>query len=177
MDISVSMIMCFLLFGYLVVYLFRVCTRSQNSFEHLPLISLKQRINGNILTYDEQGPIIYIVPVGRDLDTGDLVFKLGTVFLLFIASSVVSAEKLTYLVNSHDHQGHLISGAAFADTNRREVEGYIFYEDGTKGLIYGNWTRRGKIEAVDPHGNMYVFDVIRELRNVVRSSFDRLSVH
>ena len=90
--------------------------------------------------------------------------KLGTAILLFLLLSTASADELvTYLIHTHTQTGETLQGAAFTDSDRWEVDGFIMLEHDTLTTFTGMWTRMGKIEAVDSHGAMYLLDVIRVL--------------
>lgn len=93
------------------------------------------------------------------------MLKLGTAFLLFLFAFTASAAEYTYLVHSQSNSGEFLRGAAFADSDRLEVDGYVILESDPRARFAGNWTRSGKIEAVDRYGNMYVFDVIKVLND------------
>lgn len=95
---------------------------------------------------------------------GVLVSKiLGILLIFFFLLSAVSADEITYLIHTHSDSGALLQGAAYTDSDKWEVDGYIMLEHDSRAEFTGMWTRFGKIEAVDSDGNMYVFDVIGEL--------------
>jgi len=91
------------------------------------------------------------------------VLKLGTAFLLFLLVFTASADEFTYLVHTQSNSGADLRGAAYTDSDRKEVDGYVVLEHDPRARFAGVWTRLGKIEAVDRYGNMYVFDVIKVL--------------
>lgn len=93
------------------------------------------------------------------------MLKLGTAFLLFLLAFTASADEFTYLVHTQSNTGNFLQGAAFTDSDRKEVDGYVVLEHDTRARFAGFWTRSGKIEAVDRYGNMYVFDVVKVLNN------------
>ncbi len=76
---------------------------------------------------------------------------------------VTCLNGLTNLIYTHTDTGVLLQGAAYTDSDKWEVDGYIMLEHNSRAEFTGMWTRFGKIEAVDMDGNMYVFDVIGEL--------------
>ncbi len=91
------------------------------------------------------------------------MLKLGTVIILFFCASTAFADKYVYLINTHSSSGEFVQGAAYTDSNRLEVNGYVILKHDSKASFAGVWTRSGKIEAVDRYGNVYLFDVIKVL--------------
>jgi len=73
------------------------------------------------------------------------------------------ADEVTYLIHTRSDTGEVLQGTAFADTDQWEVVGYIILEHDSKSSFVGSWTRTGKIEAIDRHGDMYLFDVVKVL--------------
>lgn len=95
-----------------------------------------------------------------------MLLKLGTAILLFLSLSTASADELvTYLIHTHSDNGDLIQGAAFTNSDRWEVDGYLMLEQNTKVRFIGSWTRQGTIEAVDSNGIMYLFDIVSVLND------------
>ncbi len=87
--------------------------------------------------------------------------KLGTAVLLFLMFSTTSADEIvTYLIHTRTDTGEFIQGAAFTDSDRWEVAGFVILEQNKRVRFTGSWNRQGSIEAVDSHGKMYMFDVV-----------------
>ena len=100
--------------------------------------------------------------------------KLRTVFLpilLLLVSCSIYAEEVVYLVHSTSSTGSFIQGAAYTNSDRLEVDGYVVLERKSRVGFAGIWTRSGKIEAVDRYGNMYLFDVIGVLEDKQARNF------
>ena len=97
--------------------------------------------------------------------SGDFVqFKLGTAILLVLILSTASADEIvTYLIYTRTDSGEFIQGAAFTDSDRWEVDGFVILEQDKRVRFTGSWTRQGTIEAVDSYGKMYMFDVVTVL--------------
>ena len=95
-----------------------------------------------------------------------MLSKLGTAILfLFILSTASADELVTYLIHTRSDTGDLIQGAAFTDSDRWEVDGFIMLEHDAITRFTGMWNRLGKIEAVDSNGDMYMLDVVRVLND------------
>ncbi len=93
-----------------------------------------------------------------------VLLRLGTAFLLFLLISTASADEIvTYLIYTRTDSGELIQGAAFTDSDRWEVAGYVILERNERVRFTGSWNRLGAIEAVDSNGKMYMFNVVTVL--------------
>jgi len=90
-----------------------------------------------------------------------VLVKLGTAILLFSILSTASADEIvTYLIHTRTDTGEFLQGAAYSDSDRWEVNGFINLKHNRKVRFTGSWTRLGTIEAVDSDGKMYMFDVV-----------------
>ena len=96
---------------------------------------------------------------------GDLVLlRLGMPILLFLILSTASADEIvTYLIHTRTDSGEILQGAAFTDSDRWEVSGFVVLEHDKRVRFTGSWTRMGTIEAVDSHGKMYMFEIVTVL--------------
>ena len=61
-------------------------------------------------------------------------------------------------VHTYTLQGEIITGYAITHENEFNISGYICPDVGGR-YFSGNWTRYGKIEAVDTKGNIYLFEI------------------
>lgn len=95
-----------------------------------------------------------------------MLLKLGTAILLFLIVASASADEIvTYLIFTRTDTGEFLQGAAFTDSDRWEVDGFVMLEQDKRVRFKGSWTRQGLIEAVDSYGNMYMFDVVTVLES------------
>ena len=95
-----------------------------------------------------------------------MLLKLGTAILLFLILSTASADEVvTYLIHTRTDTGEFLQGAAFTDSDRWEVNGFIMLKHDKRVRFTGSWTRMGTIEAVDSRGKMYMLDVVTVLND------------
>lgn len=67
------------------------------------------------------------------------------------------------LANDYDVEGYGDSGYAYGEiessSGSKDVEGYLYLEDGTEVYFDGEWSGNGEIEGYDEEGNYYELEV------------------
>ncbi len=99
-----------------------------------------------------------------------MIFKQGIALILLLLCTSAFAEEATYLVEAQSSSGP-IQGAVFTNSNEYRVSGFVMLKHNVTASFAGNWTRTGKIEAVDLDGNVYLFDVIKLLNDQQARNF------
>lgn len=80
-----------------------------------------------------------------------VMMSLVAIFLL--SSESISAD-YEYDVSGHWDSGY-VSGEIEANQGSRDIEGYLYTEDGDAVYFEGDWTGYGEIEGYDENANYY----------------------
>lgn len=77
-----------------------------------------------------------------------------SLFAVLLLSSVSISADYEYDVSGYGDSGY-VSGEIEANRGSRDVEGYLYTEDGSEVYFKGEWTGYGEIEGYDENGNYY----------------------
>ncbi len=78
--------------------------------------------------------------------------------LVFFCSQSLIAQDYEYEVEGYGDDGY-VYGEIEANRGERDVEGYIYDEDGNEKYFEGEWTGNGEIEGYDEDGNYIELEV------------------
>jgi len=82
---------------------------------------------------------------------------LFAISLILIASPLV-AQDYNYDVSGESEEGGSVYGNVDAYSGTRDVEGYIYTEDGEEKSFTGEWVGNGEIEGYDEDGNFVTLE-------------------
>ena len=78
--------------------------------------------------------------------------------ILFVIASNANAADYEYDVSGQSDNGY-IYGEIEAERGSRNVEGYLYDENGNEVYFEGEWSGKGEIEGYDENGNYIELDV------------------
>lgn len=80
-----------------------------------------------------------------------------SVILVFLVSSVFASD-YEYEVSGHVDSGY-VYGEIEANKGEKDVEGYLYDENGNEVYFEGEWSGYGEIEGYDENGNYIELEV------------------
>jgi hypothetical protein len=80
------------------------------------------------------------------------------IFTVLLVPSIVAASDYNYGVSGYGDQGY-VYGDIDANRGSRDVDGYIYDENGDAKYFSGEWSGRGEVEGYDEDGNYIQLEV------------------
>jgi len=78
---------------------------------------------------------------------------------LALLSGPAFAQDYNYDVSGQDDSGNDVHGSVDAYSDTKEVDGYIYDDEGNEKYFEGEWTGSGEIEGYDEDGNYIELEV------------------
>lgn len=87
-----------------------------------------------------------------------LLFCFLLFFVIFVFAAVACASEYEYDVSGYGDSGS-VYGEIEESSDSRDVDGYIYDEEGNEKYFSGEWSGNGEVEGYDEDGNYYELEV------------------